>query len=109
MASFGHFIKEEREKHGWTQTEFGAKVGINAFAISKIENGSQKFSKTKLKELSELFEMTFEKINDLFYADKFAVEAYKNHCSDNVFLAAEDNVKYLKSTNAKQARLTFDQ
>ena len=54
MASFGHFIKEEREKHGWTQTEFGAKIGINAFAISKIENGSQKFSKTKLKELSEL-------------------------------------------------------
>lgn len=45
MASFGHFVREEREKHGWTQTEFGAKIGINAFAISKIENNSQKFSK----------------------------------------------------------------
>ena len=109
MASFGHFIKEEREKHGWTQTEFGAKIGINAFAISKIENGSQKFSKTKLKELSELFEMEFQKVNDLFYADKFAVEAYKNHCSDNVFIVADENVKYLKSTNAKQTKISFNQ
>jgi transcriptional regulator with XRE-family HTH domain len=109
MASFGHLIKEEREKQGWTQTEFGAKIGINAFAISKIENGSQKFSKTKLKELAELLEMDFQKVNDLFYADKFAVEAYKNHCSDNVFVVADDNVKYLKSINTKQAKISFDQ
>lgn len=109
MASFGHFLKEERDKHGWTQTEFGAKIGINAFAICKIENGSQKFSKKKLKELSELFGMEFQKVNDLFYADKFAVEAYKNHCSDNVFNVADDNVKYLKSTNVKQTKISFDQ
>ena len=109
MASFGRFIKEQREKYGWTQTEFGAKIGINAFAISKIENGSQKFSKTKLKVLAELFEIEFQKVNDLFYADKFAVEAYKNNCTDNVFLVADDNVKYLKSTNAKQAKIDFDQ
>ena len=108
MASFGHFIKEEREKHGWTQTEFGAKIGINAFAISKIENGSQKFSKTMFKELAELLEMEFQKVNDLFYADKFAVEAYKNQCSDNVFIVADSNVKYLQSTNAKQAKINFD-
>ena len=107
MASFGHFIKEEREKHGWTQTEFGAKIGINAFAISKIENGSQKFSKTKLKELAKLLEMEFQKVNDLFYADKFAVEAYKNQCSDNVFIVADSNVKYIKSTHTKQAKLNF--
>ena len=105
MASFGQFIKTEREKHGWTQTEFGAKVGINAFAISKIENGTQKFSKTKLAEVAELFEMDLQKITDLFYADKFAIEAYKNHCSDNVFEVAEDNVKYLKSTNARQGSI----
>lgn len=105
MASFGQFIKTEREKHGWTQTEFGAKVGINAFAISKIENGTQKFNKTKLKDLAGLFEIDVQKVTDLFYADKFATEAYKNHCSDNVFAVAEDNVKYLKSTNTKQGSI----
>ena len=35
MASFGHFIKTEREKREWTQTEFGAKIGINSSAIKK--------------------------------------------------------------------------
>ena len=40
MASFGHFIKLEREKREWTQTEFGAKVGINSSAISRMENGT---------------------------------------------------------------------
>lgn len=101
MVKFGQFIKSEREKHGWTQTEFGAKVGINAFAISKIENGTQNFSKTKLKELAQLFEMNAQKVTDLFYADKFATEAYKNNCSDNVFVVAEKNIKSLKNTNAK--------
>lgn len=105
MASFGQFIKKEREKHGWTQTEFGAKVGINAFAISKIENGTQKFNKTKLTELAKLFKMDLQKVTDLFYADKFATEAYKSHCSDNVFEVAEDNMKYLKNTNAKQGSI----
>ncbi len=108
MISFGHFIKEKREKYGWTQTEFGAKIGINAFAISKIENGTQKFSRTKLKELAVLFEMDFQLVNDLFHADKFAVEAYKNNCSDNVFVVADHNVKYLKSTNVKQTKINFE-
>ena len=77
MASFGNFIKTEREKREWTQTEFGAKIGINTSAISRIENGSQKFSKSKLKELSELFEIQLQLVTDLFFADKFAREAFK--------------------------------
>lgn len=107
MASFGSFIKNEREKHGWTQTEFGAQVGINAFAISKIENGTQKFNRRKLRELALLFEMDFQKVTDLFYADKFATEAYKNHCSDNVFAVAEENIKHLKNKNTKQGKINF--
>jgi len=38
MTNFGQFIKTEREKQGLTQTEFGAIVGINSSAISRIEN-----------------------------------------------------------------------
>lgn len=95
-AVFGQFIKTEREKHGWTQTEFGAKIGINAFTISKIENGFQKFSKSKLKSLADLLNIKEQLIIDLFYADKFATEALKNHCSDDVFTVAKDNIKQLK-------------
>lgn len=105
MASFGHFIKTEREKREWTQTEFGAKIGINSSAISRIENGTQKFSKSKLKSLATLFEFELQRITDLFFADKFAREAFKYKCSDSIFSVAEDTANYLKNTNVKQAEL----
>lgn len=77
MSSFGHYINTVREKRSWTQTDFGAKIGINATAISRIENGSQKFSRMKLSELATIFDVDFQYIKDLFYADKFASEALK--------------------------------
>lgn len=108
MASFGHFIKTEREKREWTQTEFGAKIGINTSAISRIENGSQKFSKSKLTDLSELFNIKLQQITDLFFADKFAREAFKYKCSDSIFSVAEDTANYLRNTNTKQGQFNFD-
>lgn len=105
MASFGQFIKTEREKREWTQTEFGAKIGINTSAISRIENGSQKFSKSKLKKLAELFQTDNQKVTDLFFADKFAREAFKYKCSDAIFMVAEDTANYIKNTNVKQGEL----
>lgn len=105
MASFGNFIKKEREKREWTQTEFGAKIGINTSAISRIENGSQKFSKSKLKKLSELFEMDLQTITDLFFADKFVREALKYRCSDSIFSVAEETANYYRSINVKQGKL----
>lgn len=108
MASFGHYIKIEREKREWTQTEFGAKIGINTSAISRIENGSQKFSKSKLKKLSELFESDLQIITDLFFADKFAREAFKNKCSESIFTVAEDTANYLRNINTKQGTFNFE-
>ncbi len=105
MASFGHFIKTEREKREWTQTEFGAKIGINTSAISRIENGSQKFSKSKLKKLSELFEIDLQSVTDLFFADKFVREALKYKCSDSIFTVAEETANYYRNTNIKQGKL----
>ncbi|QHI34681.1 hypothetical protein IMCC3317_00240 [Kordia antarctica] len=105
MASFGHFIKREREKREWTQTDFGAKVGINSSAISRMENGTQKFSISKLKKLSEIFQIDTQLVNDLFFADKFAREANKYKCSDSVFSVAEDTSNYLKNINATQGKL----
>jgi transcriptional regulator with XRE-family HTH domain len=107
MASFGDFIKKEREKREWTQTEFGAKIGINSSAISRIENGTQKFSKSKLLELSEIFQFNHQEIIDLFFADKFAREANKYKCSDTVFSVAEDTSTYLKNKNIKQGTLNL--
>ena len=98
MTSFGHFVKTEREKREWTQTEFGAKIGINTSAISRIENGSQKFSKSKLKRLSELFKIDVQEITDLFFADKFVREALKYKCSESIFSVAEDTANYYRNS-----------
>ena len=108
MASFGHFIKTEREKREWTQTEFGAKIGINSSAISRIENGTQKFSKSKLKSLSKLLNLDLQRVTDLFFADKFAREAFKYKCSESIFSVAEDTAKYIRNTNTKQGKLNFE-
>jgi transcriptional regulator with XRE-family HTH domain len=108
MTSFGNFIKMEREKREWTQTDFGARIGINSSAISRIENGTKKFSVSKLKLLSDIFEIDSQKVNDLFFADKFANEAYKYKCSDNVFVVAEGTATYLKSINTKQGIINFE-
>lgn len=108
MASFGHFIKQEREKREWTQTEFGAKIGINSSAISRIENGNQKFSKSKLKKLSELFEIELQQITDLFFADKFVREAIKYKCSDSIFSVAVDTANYYRNTKAQQGKSKFN-
>lgn len=108
MASFGHFIKTERKKREWTQTEFGAKIGINTSAISRIENGSRKFSKSKLKSLSKLLNLDLQRVTDLFFADKFAREAFKYKCSESIFSVAEDTANYIRNTNTKQGKLNFE-
>ncbi len=105
MTSFGNYIKTEREKREWTQTELGTKIGINTSAICRIENGSQKFSKSKLKKLAELFQTDLQIVTDLFFADKFVKEALKYKCSESVFSVAEDTANYYRNTNVKQGKL----
>lgn len=107
MNDFGHFIKSQREKKEWTQTEFGAKIGINSSAISRIENGTQLFSISKLKQLSEIFGTDIQQTKDLFFADKFAKEAYRHKCSESVFGVAEKAAQYIKNSKLKQGKLEF--
>lgn len=105
MANFGSFIKNHRESKGWTQTELGAKVGINSSAISRIENNTKQFSISKLDLLASIFEVESVKVKELFYADKFAREAFESGCPDTVFYIAVETVKYLKAKNSKQGQL----
>lgn len=107
MTSFGDFIKQEREKRGWTQTDFGAKLGINSTKISRIENNRDMLNPTKLSILSELFEIELGKIKEFYFGDKFAKEAYKYGCSEKTFAVAEETVQYYRTKNAKQIKIEF--
>lgn len=107
MASFGKFIKVERERKGWSQTEFGALIKINTPLVSRIENDKKPLALEKVKLLAEIFEIDYEKVKDLYFADKFAKDAYKYKCSESVFSVAEAQTKYLKEINITQGKLTF--
>ena len=107
MTSFGNFIKKERELREWTQTDFGAKIGVNSSAISRIENGTQTFSKNKLELLAKIFKKKKKKIVDLYFADKFAREANKYKCSETIFSVAEETSNYLKIKKSKQGEFKF--
>ena len=108
MSSFGQFLRTEREKRKWTQSEFGEKIGLNTSAVSRIENESQRFSKSKLKALSDLFEIEEQVIKDLFFADKFAREAFQYSCSETIFSVAEQNVKYIRQKKETQGQINFE-
>ena len=107
MTTFGNYIKEEREKNGWTQTDFGAKIGINSSAISRIEKGTKQLAPAKLSIISELFNIKIDYLKELYYGDKFAKEALNSGCQNTVFNIAEKTLLYLKSKKTKQSRLTL--
>jgi transcriptional regulator with XRE-family HTH domain len=107
MASFGRFIKTEREKKGWSQTEFGALIKINTPLVSRIENDKKSLTSDKIKLLAELFGMDYNVVKDLYFADKFAKEAFQYDCSENVFVVAETQTKYFREINIKQGKLKF--
>ena len=46
-----------------------------------------------------------QNVTDLFFADKFAREAFKYKCSESIFNVAEDTANYLRNTNVKQGKL----
>jgi transcriptional regulator with XRE-family HTH domain len=103
-TSFGEFIKDQREKNGWTQTEFGAIIGINSSAVSRIENGTKQLSSKKLQTLSEVFKIDISKITELFFAHKFAREMIENNCPKTTLTVAEQAVKYMKEKSYKQLK-----
>lgn len=68
----------------------------------------RKNSVTKLESLSKLFNLDMQNVTDLFFADKFAREAFKYKCSESIFSVAEDTANYLRNTNIKQGKLKFE-
>lgn len=105
MTTFGIFIKNQREKNGWTQTEFGAKIGINSSAVSRIENETKQLSSKKLQTLSDVFSVHISEIFKLYFAHKFAKEMIEYNCPESTLIVAEKAVKYIKSKSSKQLKL----
>jgi transcriptional regulator with XRE-family HTH domain len=107
MATFGEFLRKERNKKALNQSDFGQLFGIIMTDVSKIENGRKKFPSTQLNKLAEFLNIDVIKIKDLFVADIMVEEAHKYQCSDAVYSVAESQSKYIKEKNIKQAKIKF--
>jgi transcriptional regulator with XRE-family HTH domain len=107
MATFGEFLRKEREKKELNQSEFGQQIDIIMTDISKIENGRKKFPFTQLEKLAVFINKDVEFLKTLYVADIIADEVYKYNCSDDVFAVAEKQYQYLKNKNTIQGSLDF--
>jgi len=95
--TFGEFIKLQREQKGWTQTELGFHLGINSSAISRIENNTKSLSIKKISSLSKIFNLSTQKLHELYLADKFVDMVIKYDCPKTVFSMAEEQLKYKRA------------
>ena len=107
MATFGDFIKAEREKNEMTQDKLSKLLDIPYTDVSKIENGHKKFKFDKLPELAQILKTELQKLKDLYGADIMLEQKKKYDCSDKVFSVAEEQFRYTRSKNVKQANLKF--
>ena len=107
MATFGEFLRKEREKKEMNQSDFGQEVGIIMTDISKIENGRKKYPFQNLQKLADFIGQELDELKTLYVADILVEEVHKYKCSDNVFSIAEEQSKYLKNKNVKQGNFNF--
>ena len=107
MATFGEFLRKEREKKEMNQGDFGQEIGIIMTDISKIENGRKKYPFQNLQKLADFIGQELDELKTLYVADILVEEVHKYKCSDNVFSVAEEQSKYLKNKNVKQGNFNF--
>lgn len=107
MATFGEFLRKERERKEMNQSDFGQKIGIIMTDISKIENGRKKFPFQNLQKLADFIGKEIEALKTLYVADIIVEEVHKYECSDDVFSVAEEQSKYIKNKNVKQGNFNF--
>lgn len=108
IESFGHFIRKKRKELGWNQTQLAFQLKIDAAKLSKIENGIFSLQEDRLQEISKMFEMSYDEIKDMFFADEIAKTIYKNQCTVKTLTLADEILKYYISTNAKQGQIEFE-
>ncbi len=106
--TFGEFIRKSRNERGLTQTQFAAKIGVDAAAVSKIETGKNVLNEEKLPSLAKLFEMDLKTIKEEYYSEKIAHVLYNKKCSENTLILAEQKLQYIRNKKVKQITLKLE-
>lgn len=106
--TFGEFIRKNRNSKKLTQTQFAAQIGVDAAAVSKIENGKTVLNEDKLPALAKLFEMDLKTIKEEYFSERIAHVLYNNKCSENTLVLAEQKMQYIRNKKVKQITLKLE-
>ena len=106
--SFGEFIKKNRTERGLTQTQFAAQIGVEAAALSKIENGKKVLGEKSLPTLAKIFKIDLKTLKEEYFSEKIAHVLYNNKCSENTLVLAEQKMHYIKNKKTEQMKLNLD-
>lgn len=66
----GTKLKELREINGYVQRQIAAELEVDTAYISKVENDEKLLSKSHLKKIAELFNVTEKELVVIWLADK---------------------------------------
>lgn len=106
--AIGHRVREERQKHQWTQTALAVKSGISTSHISSIERGSSEFSVGYLVKLANAFDVPTDYLisGDLHTKSPFinVVTRVVGDCSISEMKVIMDNVLNLKKNLRRHYR-----
>lgn len=95
--TFGEYIKRLRTENSFTLTQLAAKLDLDSANLSKIENNKREFDERRLTLLSEVFNLSIDKLRTEFFSDLIAKKIYENNCDEETLVLAEEKVAYLKS------------
>ncbi len=105
--TFGEYIRKLRNENELTLTQLAAKLDLDSANLSKIENGKREFDEKRLPKLASVFNLNIDTLKAEFYSDFIAKKLYETNCNNEVFILAEQKIKYLKQKNLTQSKFNF--
>ncbi|MBM3455397.1 MAG: helix-turn-helix transcriptional regulator [Bacteroidetes bacterium] len=88
----GGKLKELRESKGLLQREVAAKLDVDTAYISKMESDEKPVSRSYLRRLSRLFDVTEEELLTVWLADKIYDVAKDESVAIKALKAAEQEI-----------------
>jgi len=97
MNSFGHRIRELREKRQLPLRTVAAFLDIDQAILSRMERGQRKASREQVVKLSEYFCADENELLLAWLSDKVVYALADEEMAMDALLVAEDQIKYLKT------------
>jgi transcriptional regulator with XRE-family HTH domain len=104
--TLGSYIRLLRQRNGWTLREMGAKVGIPASTLAKIEQNKLTMSYQKLRQLSSRLGMTMTEF--LARVEMPALESTASRVTARRSLASDSNSVRISTSNYDYQYLCAD-